>query len=190
MFASVFYRGGVSPPAGGEFLFGRPKRNQKAARGPFRWTLRAHIHGPLDPHLRGPPMRELGGQRKGAGGAQMRLSEATHPETFRDFRRRVTLGRPRFLGFSHVLTPLQGRPLRSPVEIRIAVPKSTLIRRLRGHLPPRGRFRGAPGFTPGALARQLRRRPKTASKTNFAHSGPQWGRMETQASTPDFARRK
>ena len=148
MFASVFYRGRVSPPAGGEFLFGRPKRNQKAARGPFRWTLRAHIHGPLDPRLRGPPMRELGGQRKGAGGrrlasglsplplrgrqplgisppggerafgvggAQVRLSEAAHPETFRDFRRRVTLGRPRFLGFSHVLTPLQGRPLRSPV---------------------------------------------------------------------------
>lgn len=223
MFASVFYRGRVSPPAGGEFLFGRPKRNQKAARGPFRWTLRAHIHGPLDPRLRGPPMRELGGQRKGAGGrrlasglsplplrvrqplgisppggerafgvggAQVRLSEAAHPETFRDFRRRVTLGRPRFLGFSHVFTPLQGRPLRSPVEIRIAVPKSTLIRRLRGHLPPRGRFRGAPGFTPGALARKLRRRPKTASKTNFAHSGPQWGRMETQASTPDFACRK
>ena len=105
MFASVFYRGGVSPPAGGEFLFGRPKRNQKAARGPFRWALRAHIHGPLDPHLRGPPMRELGGQRKGAGGAQVRLSEATHPETFRDFRRRVTLGRPRFLGFSHVVCP-------------------------------------------------------------------------------------
>ena len=45
MFASVFYRGRVSPPAGGEFLFGRSKRNQKAAKGPFRWTLRAHIHG-------------------------------------------------------------------------------------------------------------------------------------------------
>ena len=73
MFASVFYRGRVSPPAGGEFLFGRPKRNQKAARGPFRWTLRAHIHGPLDPRLRGPPMRELGGQRKGAGSSVERL---------------------------------------------------------------------------------------------------------------------
>ena len=137
MFASVFIAGEFRR-SGGEFLFGRPKRNQKAARGPFRWALRAHIHGPLDPVLRGAQLGSLGSQRKGAGGrrlasglsplplrvrqplgisppggerafgvggAQVRLSEATHPETFRDFRRRVTLGRPRFLGFSHVVCP-------------------------------------------------------------------------------------
>ena len=188
MDASRPYSRSPGPPFTGAANAGTWRSTQR--RG---WTsigfrsITAAAEGPGKPLGISPP----GGERAfGVGGAQVRLSEAAHPETFRDFRRRVTLGRPRFLGFSHVLTPLQGRPLRSPVEIRIAVPKSTLIRRLRGHLPPRGRFRGAPGFTPGALARKLRRRPKTASKTNFAHSGPQWGRMETQASTPDFARRK
>ena len=43
---------------------------------------------------------------------------------------------------------------------------------------------------PEALARQLRRSPKTATATNFAYPWPQWARKETQASTPDFARRK
>ena len=33
MFASVFYRGRVSPPAGGEFLFGRPKETKKPPGG-------------------------------------------------------------------------------------------------------------------------------------------------------------
>ena len=91
-----------------------------------------------------------------------------------------------------VLPPWRGKAWRAATRGRPYKRSETrpLIRPLRGRLPPRGRFRGAPCFTPGALARQLRRRPKTASKTNFAHSGPQWGRMETQASTPDFARRK
>ena len=71
--------------------------------------------------------------------------------------------------------------------------------------PPRGRFMvrcmkgvqnllpfpsGEDYVAPEALARQLRRSPKTATATNFAYPWPQWARKETQASTPDFARRK
>ena len=105
MFASVFYRGRISPLRR-RVSFWTAKKKPKSRQGAVQMgASRPYSRSPGPPFYEGPPMRELGGQRKGAGGAQVRLSEATHPETFRDFRRRVTLGRPRFLGFSHVVCP-------------------------------------------------------------------------------------
>ena len=39
---------------------------------------------------------------------------------------------------------------------------------------------------PEALVRTPRRISKTAPETNFAHSGPRWGRIKTYPSTPNF----
>ena len=46
----------------------------------------------------------------------MRLRGTVYPETFSDFRRGGTLGRPRFPAFTHVLASPQGRPLWSPLH--------------------------------------------------------------------------
>ena len=52
----------------GEFLSGCPERNQRGTRARLRMSASRPYSPPLDPILRGPPMREAGNHRKGAGG--------------------------------------------------------------------------------------------------------------------------
>ena len=52
----------------GEFLSGCPERNQRGTRARLRMSASRSYSPPLDPILRGPPMREAGNHRKGAGG--------------------------------------------------------------------------------------------------------------------------
>ena len=82
--------------------------------------------------------------------------------------------------------PARGRPLAAHL-IRLA---------LLGTFPYRGRLAGGHRGPPLRLETDRwrwlskgRRRRGTASKANFAHPGPQWGRKGTQASIPGFARR-
>ena len=85
-----------------------------------------------------------------------------------------------------------------PGSLGAAIQESTLIRLaslgtfplVGGRLRATARVAPTAEKGPGTLVRQLRRSPKIAAKSNFAHPGPQWGRIQTQASTPDFTRRK
>ena len=54
------------------------------------------------------------------------------------------------------------------------------------HSKPGATAQGEAAKGPGALVRTPRRISKTAPETNFAHSGPQWGRIKTYPSTPKF----
>ena len=52
----------------GEFLSGCPERNQRGTRARLRMSASRSYSPPLDPILRGSPMREAGNHRKGTGG--------------------------------------------------------------------------------------------------------------------------
>ena len=154
------------------------------------------------------------------GGAQVWLRGTAYPETLPNSRRGGPCGRRWEYGLRSKRAPssapfggtfpleggrLGGRQWGRPCKRVQTLPPHPVQCAHWTTFPPRGRVMvrcmkgvqnllpfpsGEDYVAPEALARQLRRSPKTATATNFAYPWPQWARKETQASTPDFARRK
>ena len=86
-----------------------------------------------------------------------------------------------------ILPPHPPRICPAPVPIPSVAARHLPL--IRGVGPPRGRFRGAPGFAPGALAWQSQARQWNRNSENFCKPRAQWpGR--NRGSHSDFARRK
>ena len=142
--------------------------------------------------------KPLGGASPGgesafeASRAQVRLRGTVYPETFPDFRRGGTLGRPQFPGFTHVLAALQGRPLWSPVHRRSGVsgrPHPTVLSKTVWDFRKGAPWGSRQNSHRYGWLRKLRRSSGTVPEANFAHAGPPVGPDGTAPGTPGFARR-
>ena len=179
----LFFIAGEFRRSGGEFLFGRPKRNQKAARGPFRWALRAHIHGPLDPRFTRVPIRQpwQSTQRRGwtSIGFRSITAAAEGPATFGYFsswwRARLWSGwgssaaqRDGVSG-DDFRSP-QGRPSVPPTVPRLRKPpcRAADSRPFPLHRKPvTAHGTRPPGFAPKTMARQTQAQKLNGSGNDF-----------------------
>ena len=152
----------------GEFLSGCPERNQRGTRARLRMSASRSYSPPLDPILRGPPMREAGNHRKGAGGHGIGFRSITaaaeRPVTFGWYFSWLKARLLRGLGSSAVQR-IGGRP-------SVPSPQNTgtirSFRRGRSQTGPQA-AKGRPTAEnrPGALVRQRQARLWNRTSSNF-----------------------
>ena len=152
----------------GEFLSGCPERNQRGTRARLRMSASRSYSPPLDPILRGPPMREAGNHRKGAGGHGIGFRSITAAA-----ERPVTFGwcfswlEARLLGWwgSSSAQRIGGRPSVPPLQ-NMGTIRS--FRRGRSQTGPQA-AKGRPTAEnrPGALVRQRQARLWNRTNSNF-----------------------
>ena len=152
----------------GEFLSGCPERNQRGTRARLRMSASRSYSPPLDPILRGPPMREAGNHRKGAGGHWIGFRSITaaaeRPVTFGWHFSWLKARLLRGLGSSAVQR-IGGRP-------SVPSPQNTgtirSFRRGRSQTGPQA-AKGRPTAEnrPGALVRQRQARLWNRTNSNF-----------------------